>query len=248
MMRPPTYLPACGAALAAIAWLAAQAPVAAQAPAAQAPAAPPATPPYSFQLTGGVVAPIGEARDAAGLGWNVSVGAEIRLREPVALRAQYLYARFADVPADLPLPSIPGGLVIADLRAKLQSHTGFFDVVVRRSSSDGRRTGYLLAGPLVALRRVKITGEGEGSFDACLPQWLQCEPAPVPFDQALGVRRATSLGASVGAGVAFDVGLRARLVVEARYMYLDGPAFTAADGTTRRASASYLPLTVGLRF
>jgi opacity protein-like surface antigen len=241
--RPARHVPG----LLAVVLLAAAAPAAAQAPAEAQPGPP--SKPYSLQVTGGAVVPLGEAADASGLGWNVGAAAEVALRGPVRLRVEGLYSRFAAKEIDVPVEKEgPQPLALASMRGKMQSVTVFFDAVVGRPSKDGRRTAYLLAGPLVSQRRVQITGSGDGTFEACLPQWFQCSSEPVPFDRALGIRRATSIGASVGAGMSFEVGLRARLVIEARYAYHDGPSFTAADGTKQSASASYIPITVGLRF
>lgn len=235
-----------GPLLTLLAWMAAI-PAAAQAPGDRPP--PPASKPYSLQVTGGAVMPLGDAADASGLGWSVGVAAEIALRGPVRLRVEGLYSRFAAEEIEVALEKEgPKPLNTATVRGKMQGVTVFFDAVVSRTSTDGRRTAYLLAGPLVSQRRVKMTGSGEGMFDGCLPQWFQCSPQPVPFDQALGVRRATSIGGSVGAGFSFDVSLTALLVVEARVAYHGGPSFTASDGTRQSASATYIPLTVGLRF
>ena len=242
--------------------LSAAAPAAGQVPAAPAPGraaqgtATPADPGpderlFSLQVTGGAVATMGEAANAAGLGWNVGVGGEVRVRDWLGLRAQYLYARFAGVAATAARaagtvePSAP-----ASVEAKLQSHTGFFDAVLRKPLAGTGRTVYLVAGPLASLRRVRITSANGGAspYHGCQPQWLQCSPEPIPFDRALGIRRATSLGASAGAGAAVDVGLTAQLVIEARYVFLSGPTFTDVNGRTQSASASYFPITVGLRF
>ena len=230
--------------LLALLLLAAAAPAGAQAPAETQPPKP-----YSLQVTGGAVAPLGEAADASGLGWNVAVAAEVALRGPVRLRLEGLYSRFAAREIDVPVEKAgPQAITLASMRGKMQSITLFLDAVVSRPSKDGRRTGYLLAGPLVSQRRVQITGSGDGTFATCLPQWFQCSAEPVPFDRALGIRRATSVGASVGAGMSFEVGLTAQLVIEARYAYHSGPSFTAADGTKQSASAAYVPISVGLRF
>ncbi|RPJ56234.1 MAG: hypothetical protein EHM24_30625, partial [Acidobacteria bacterium] len=237
----------CRATLLAVLLLAATAPARAQALVETQPSPP--SKPYSLQIAGGGVAPLGDAADGSGLGWNVGVSAEVALRGPVRLRVEGLYSRFAAKEIEVGVENErPQPLAQASMRGKVQSITVFFDAVVRRPSKDGRRTAYLMAGPLVSQRRVKITGAGEGTFDGCLPQWLQCSAEPVSFDRALGIRRATSVGASVGAGMTFEVGLTAQLVVEARYAYHGGPSFTAADGTKQSASAAYLPLTVGLRF
>jgi len=233
--------------LAAVIFVAAGVPALAQ---SAAPDAPPPRP-YSFQVTGGGVAPLGDASDAAALGWNVSAAAGVDLPGPMSLRAQYLYSRFGAKEIQVPVEvDGPQPVTLVSMRGQVQSHTGFFDLVAEWPLAGGRRSAYIMAGPLVSGRRVKITGTGPaaGTFDACLPQWLQCSPQSIMFDQALGIRRASSVGGSVGAGVSFDIGLRARLVVEARYVYLDGPGFTDTNGARQSASASYLPITVGLRF
>ena len=222
-------------------WLVA-APAAAQPPS-------PSRPALSVQVGGGLVTPIGDATAASGPGWNVSVAGGLDLHGGISLRAQYLYSRFAAEETRVSLGrdgAQPGGHAV--VRGKPQSHAGFLDLLVKRPGAGSRAAAYLLAGPVVALRRVTLTGSGDGSVNQCLPQWLQCSASPVSFDRAIGIRRGTSFGASVGAGVTFDVGLTARVFVEARYIYLDGPSFTASDGTTHRASASYVPVTAGLRF
>ena len=247
MTLPTSFSSRSGSALLALVMIVASTPAGAQAPADGQPMPP--SKPYSLQVTGGAVAPLGGAADASGLGWNVGVAAELALRGPVGLRLEGLYSRFAAEEIDVPVEKAgPQPLRLASMRGKMQSVTVFFDAVVSRHSKDGRRGAYLLAGPLVSQRRVQITGSGDGTFEACLPQWFQCSPEPVTFDRALGIRRATSMGASVGAGMSFEVGLTARLVIEARYAYHAGPSFTSADGTRQRASASYIPITVGLSF
>jgi opacity protein-like surface antigen len=215
------------------------------------PADPPAPRPFSFDISGGGVVPLGAAGDASGLGWNVGVSAGVAVRGRFSVRALYLYSRFAAKEIQVPVEvDGPQPLTLASLRGKVQSHTGFFDLVAGWPSAGGRRSFYVMAGPLVAGRRVSITGSGPtaAAFDACLPQWLQCSPTTVSFDRALGIRRAASVGASVGAGASFDVGLAARLVIETRYMYLDGPSFTDVNGARQSASATYLPVSIGLRF
>jgi hypothetical protein len=39
-----------------------------------------------------------------------------------------------------------------------------------------------------------------------------------------------------------------RLYLEARYHYIFGPSFTAADGRKRSADGQYVPITLGIRF
>ena len=67
-------------------------------------------------------------------------------------------------------------------------------------------------------------------------------------DRALGIKKSTDLGFNVGGGVSFDIGLSARLVVEARYFFVEGPPFTSTKGRSTRANASFVPISVGLSF
>lgn len=205
--------------------------------------------PAGVQVGGGAVAPVGEAGGRSGMGWNVGGAADLDFRPGLAIRAGYLYGRFAadEVGATSDTEVLP-------LRGKAQMHLGLVDLVWKHALRERAATVYVFGGPLVAYRRVTITNpSGNGSANlvpvaVCEPQWLQCAPAPLPYHLALGIRRSTDVGASAGAGVSFDVGLRARLFAEARVIFVDGPAFRDAAGAKRSSDALYVPVFFGLRF
>ena len=207
--------------------------------------------PVPVALGGGLSAPLAGTRAAMGDGWTVSVGATIPVTDSLGVNVGYLYSRFAseEIGAQffLPSQSAPGATLPATVSGKAQAHVGSIDLVYERPVRAGRSVIYVLAGPSVFHRRVTLTGNGQGQTKFCEPQWIQCAAEAVPFDQAMGVRNATDLGFNAGAGVTFDVGLKARLFVEARFFWVRGREFQTASGP-ERASAQFLPITAGLRF
>lgn len=205
--------------------------------------------PAGLQVAGGAIAPVGEAGGSSGLGWDVAVAGDVEFRPRLAIRAGYLYGRFGAEEI-----GVASGTESARLRAKTQMHLGAIDLVWLRPLPDRHATVYVFGGPLLAFRRVTLTNPSGGrTFDeapvtVCQPHWLQCASAAVPYHRVLGIRRSTDLGANVGAGFSFDVGLRARFFAEARFVYIDGPSFRDASGATRSSDAFYVPVVVGLRF
>lgn len=205
--------------------------------------------PFVISVVGGTTGPLGDARDAMGTGWNVGVGGTVFLTHELGIRADYLYSRFGAAEATWQVtfgPWLPA-LTDVTVSAKTQMHTGSLDLVWSPRSRGARV--YVMAGPSAFRRRVQISGTGpQGDTGACSVQWLQCAPAAVGFDRALGIKKSIDLGFNVGGGVSFDVGLSARLTVEARYFFVEGPPFTSTKGRTTRANASFVPLSIGLSF
>ncbi len=205
--------------------------------------------PAGLQVGGGAVAPVGEAGGSSGIGWDVGGAGDVEFRPGLAIRVGYLYNRFGAREA-----TVTSGTESGTLRAKTQMHLGAVDLVWRRALPDREATVYLFGGPVIAYRRVTLTNPtGDVTFNeapvgVCEPHWLQCAPTPLPYHRVLGIRRSTDLGASAGAGVSFDVGLRARLFAEVRFVFIDGPSFRDASGTTRSSDAYYVPVFLGLRF
>jgi len=204
--------------------------------------------PAGVQVGAGAVAPVGEAAGSSGIGWNVGGGGELEFRPGLAIRAGYFYGRFAAEDATVVAESGSGAL-----RGKTQMHAGTVDLVWKRPITGREATVYLFAGPVIAYRRVTVTSPSgvalaESPVSFCEPHWLQCSPTSLPFHRLLGIRRSTDVGASAGAGVSFDVGLRARLFAEARFVFLDGPSFRDASGSKRSADAFYVPVFLGVRF
>ncbi len=207
--------------------------------------------PFAVSVLGGATLPIsGAARDAMGIGWNVGVAGEVRLPSSLAVRADYLYDRYGtvykliDVALDPQLPASRQESV----RSKSQMHFVSFDLAWSRTTAGGTRV-YVMGGPTFFRRRVQLTAANDqGLASACEPQWLQCEAEAIGFDRWLGIKKSDDWGFNAGGGVAFRTGLTALVVVEARYYYVVGPNFTSAAGGSPSASASFLPISVGLRF
>lgn len=206
--------------------------------------------PVALSVSGGATLPLGDARDAMGLGWNVGVAGSVEIASGWEVRADYLYSRFgADTSKwDVTLGPLLPAFVEVTVRAKSQMHAGSVDVAWTRRMANGARV-HVMAGPSFFHRRVQITGTGpQGDTTACEPQWLQCSAGPIGFDRALGIKTSNDLGFNLGAGVAFGAGLNAVVTIEARYFSVRGPLFHGAGGRAVRASAQFVPISVGLRF
>jgi hypothetical protein len=213
-------------------------------------------PSAGLQLGAGVTLPVGGAWSASGIGWDVSVAGDLEIGRGLGVRADYTYGRFA---ADelqvrgLTLSSQPPRF--GTLGAKTQAHFGSLDLLWRKWLPDGRGSFYAFGGPAVALRRVTITSvraDGGAPFndvgvEVCEPLWLECA-GPRPYHEVLGIRRSTDLGLNVGGGFSLDVGLNAHIFAEGRFVFLDGPSFRGASGTSRSANAMYVPFVAGIRF
>lgn len=206
--------------------------------------------PISVTVQGGATLPITEARKAMGAGWNVGVAGQADVAGQLGVRADYLYSRFAAGTStwDVTLGPLLPAFMEVEVRGKSQMHTGSFDLTWTWPLAQGARAT-VMAGPSIFHRRVQITGTGpHGDTVACEPLWFQCSAAAVPFDEAVGIKTSNDLGFNVGVGLAFPVGLQALLTVEARYFFAHGPEYAAPGGGTRRASANFLPVSVGLSF
>lgn len=206
--------------------------------------------PISVMVAGGVTTPLGDAKEAMGKGWNVGAGVGVAIAQGVGVRADYLYSRFGARTGDFDVtlgPMLPA-FVEVPVRSKSQMHIVSVDATWTRPLAGGARA-YVLAGPSVFRRRVQLTGTGpQGQVTACEPQWLQCQAQAIGFDRFLGVKKSDDLGFNLGAGIALPVGLTALLTVEARYFHVIGPKYNQPGGGAVRASASFVPITVGLKF
>lgn len=208
-------------------------------------------PPVALTVGAGVTLPAG-ANVPVGDGWNVSVGAVFPARAGWGVKVDYVYSRFAPVDRTGQYLDLSWNTVTATLpttiSGRTQSHTGSFDVVYSRWFNERRVLGYAFGGPSIVHRRVTLQGTARGELISfCEQQWLTCVSGSVPFDQAMGVKNSTDLGANVGFGVAFDVGLKAQVFAEARLVYLFGPNYSLPSGT-QSGRAQFVPVTVGLRF
>jgi opacity protein-like surface antigen len=209
------------------------------------------SPPMAVTAGAGVAFPAG-ANVPVGDGWNVSVGATFPARAGWAVKVDYIYSRFAPVDRTGQYFDLSWNTVTATLpttiSGRTQSHTGSFDVVYSRWFNERHVLGYVFGGPSIVHRRVTLQGTVRGYLASfCEQQWLTCSPESVPFDQAMGVKNSTDLGANVGFGVSFDVGLKAQVFAETRLVYILGPDYKLPSGT-QSGRAQFVPVTVGLRF
>ena len=213
-------------------------------------------PSAGVQIGAGATLPVGGAWSASGIGWDVSVAGDVEIRRGLGVRADYTYGRFSADELEvrgLTLSSQPPRF--GTLSAKTQAHFGSLDLLWRRQLPDGRGSFYAFGGPAIALRRVTITSvraDGGALFnevgvEVCEPLWLECAGLR-PYHGVQGIRRSTDIGLNVGAGFALDVGLNAHVFAEGRFVFLDGPSFRGASGTSRSANAMYVPFVAGIRF
>ena len=207
-----------------------------------------AAPSFNVQVGGGLTVPVFGTRGDIGPGWNVDAGGTIWLFGDIGLRGDYLYSRFASTDATVTLAGVAAGApTSASINAKEQVHVFSASVSWRHTRSSGEDI-YAFAGPSYAHRRVVMKGQAEGLVSNCNRVWLQCEPEPVTFDRAIGIRHANNVGFNLGAGMTFDIGLTTRLFAEARYVYTLGPDFTDTTGQAGRQGVHFLVVTTGLRF
>jgi opacity protein-like surface antigen len=185
-----------------------------------------------------------------GLGWNVGAAGDVRVSSSLRLRVDYLYDRYAtkEKTIDVGLGPMLPAFKQVPVRGKSQMHFVSFDLAWMREKLEGRRI-FVMGGPTIFHRRVQLTaGDDRGIADVCETQWLQCSAETIGFDRWLGIKESVDYGFNVGVGLAFRTGLTASFVLEARYYYVYGPKYTSASGDSRNGSASFLPVSVGLRF
>jgi opacity protein-like surface antigen len=193
-------------------------------------------------IGGGVTFPVGDIADSFNTGGHFLGGVSFNFTETVGFQADYQYHFFGG--PDRTFPGAPGsGSVL--IESNHQMHMGTFNLLVK-SPSSSPVAGYFLAGPGVYHRIVQLTTPTVGVATICDPYWFVCYPVAVSTDQVVGDRSSTDFGFGVGGGISF--GGAARFFIEARYHYVWGNEFEAPNGTTRNSSASYFPITFGVKF
>jgi hypothetical protein len=203
----------------------------------------------SVTMLGGGTLPVGAAGDAMGPAWNVGVAGTVAVGPSLGIRADYLYNRFGDrrETVDVGLGPMLPAFRSVDVRSKSQMHVISLDLTWVRPHGRGRF--YLMAGPTYFRRRVQLTAaDVQGIASECRAQWLQCAPESIGFDVWQGIKKSNDLGFNAGAGVTLRTGLTAMLTLEARYFYVNGPTFRAADGRSVSSSAHFVPVSIGLTF
>lgn len=193
-----------------------------------------------FRAGGGVVLPAGEITTRFETGGQLMAGAALRLRGALALRLDYGYSRERLVGSALRPAHVEGRHEVHGLELALEW------------SPNPRGTApiRLLGGPALCHRKTAVTEltDYAPGPPVCDPWLGVCAPGPVPAEGILGSRSSTDPGFAVAVDVDVPVGGRFAVFFEARWRYVHGDEMGLPGQAGRRSSASYFPLTVGLRF
>jgi opacity protein-like surface antigen len=197
--------------------------------------------PPRFRLGGGAILPAGAITDRFETGWQLTGGIGWKLvHETLAIRFDYGYSRERLVGGALSSMFVNGQHQIHSLEADLEWTV----------SPGGPAPVHLVVGPGVYRQGTEITKVSDYTPgpSICDP-WLQvCEPGPVPPEEILGSRSSTSLGFNLGAGVDIPIRGRVAAFIEIRWRYVWGEAYGLPGEGESRGSASYFPVTLGIRF
>ena len=199
--------------------------------------------------------PTGDFGNSFDAGWNGAAGVTFNLNPMIGIQAEYMYVRMDGPEKTISVVSNPiaGAVTNGILESNHHMHVGTFNLVARSNNSDRLVNGYGMAGGGVYGRTVEITSPSVGYTTYCDPYWYVCYPALVEVDRILGSRGSTDFGINFGGGITF--GTDAKFYIEARWHYVMGPDFepnVPANGgtvpTSLSTSASYFPITFGLRW
>jgi opacity protein-like surface antigen len=188
-------------------------------------------------------------------GWTGTIGATFWVNPKVGIMAEYTYDHMNGPDKTVllspgpGLPAVNNGLI----QSNHQIHSGIFNVVFRPvPHPQGGVNGYILVGGGIYHRIINLTTPSAGYTTICDPYWYVCYPALVPIDVIIGSRSSNDFGFDVGGGIEF--GHEAKFYIESRYTYVWGPTVTVPAAVQPYAagsygtSATYIPLTFGVRF
>jgi hypothetical protein len=197
--------------------------------------------PPRFRLGGGAIMPVGTITERFETGWHLTGGVGWKLvRETLVLRFDYGYSRER---------LVGGALENAFVNGEHQIHSLEADVEWTVSPGSPAPV-HLVAGPGVYLQKNAITRirDYTPGPPVCDP-WLQvCAPGPVPPEDVLGSRSSTNLGFNLGVGVDIPVRGRVAAFLEIRWRFVWGDVYGLPGDSGSRGSASYFPVTLGVRF
>lgn len=195
---------------------------------------------WDFQLGGGVTLPAGSISQRFETGWHFTGGAGWRFDEHLGLRVDFTHTRERLVGTALPQAFVGGKHRVESL-----------EVDARWTVDPAAPVPVeLLAGPGLYRRRTEITSVSDDTpgSSICDP-WLQvCAEGPVSPDDILGSRSSTDPGFNIGAVVAIPVWRSLRLFIELRWRFVWGDTYGLPGEPSQRSTASYFPLSFGLRF
>jgi opacity protein-like surface antigen len=204
-------------------------------------------PPLETGVTGRVVwniggtflIPVAETADRVEMGGGFTVG--LTFNPSAVFGVQFEYgANWADLDT--------GKLQGANVFGNTMLHYFNLNGMIRPARA-GPISFYLIGGGGLYYRYVDIARvEGTALVPYCDPWLLICTTVPVTASTLIGSRDSWDWGLDGGVGVTFALAPPVRLYLEARYHYIFGPSFTAADGRKRSADGQYVPITLGIRF
>ena len=197
--------------------------------------------PPRFRLGGGAILPAGEITDRFETGWQATGGVGWKLvHETLVLRFDYDYSHQRLVAGALEGAFVNGQHDVHSLEVDLEWTI----------TPGGPAPVHLVGGPGVYRQGTEVTRVRDYTPGppVCDP-WLQvCEPGPVPPEEIVGSRSSTNLGFNLGAGVDIPIRGRVAAFLEIRWRYVWGDTYGLPGGDERRGSASYFPVTLGIRF
>jgi len=207
--------------------------------------------PVTINVGAGYTFALSDVRDHLGDGYNINLGVTFNVNPHIGIQAEYSFNGLGE--KQLALPTVtppPGASAVRDVFADMNMQYGSFNLVLR-PKVEGRAKPFIVVGPGVYYRPVKVTTPGAGYVPPyCDPWWYYCFPGGiVPVDYILAEKSSTDFGIDVGGGVDVALGESASFYVEARYHYIWGPELKDAAGVSQgKANGQFLPLTFGFRF
>lgn len=189
---------------------------------------------------GGAVMPTGSLGAHFDTGWQLAGGLGWKLGQALALRLDYGYSDQRPYGHSFPVGVVSGSHKVQSLELDLRWTV----------DPGGTAPIYLFGGPGLydsetAITRLQDYEPGPG---ICDPWFQVCIAGPAPAEQVLGSRSSTDVGFNVGAGVEVPIHGALRFFVEGRWRYVRGGEYGLPGTTPSRATASYFPLTLGVRF
>jgi opacity protein-like surface antigen len=202
-------------------------------------------------IGGGFTFVLSDIKDHLGNGGNFVVGVTYNPSQQFGIQAEYSFTALGEKRISIPVLPSPTASSGTPTDFFGNSNMQYVDFnVVFRPKTEGKVTGYVVAGPGVYYRPVQVTTPGVGYVPGyCDPYWYVCYPGGVvPVDYIIGERSTTDFGINFGGGVNFAIGEHAKVYAEARYHYMWGPEVKFAGQSYGKANGQFLPLTFGIRF
>lgn len=207
--------------------------------------------PVSFNIGGGFTFALSDIRDHLGDGYNINVGATIKLTDTLGFQAEYGFNGLGEKRVQIPVFPTPNATAEnRDFFANANMQYGNFNLVFKPAVGGPVRP-YVVAGVGVYYRPVEVTTPGVGYIPGwCDPWWYICYPGGfVPVENVVGQRSSTDFGIDFGGGVNIGMAESVSAYIEARYHYIWGPEFTnPVNSQQQKANGQFLPITFGLRF